>query len=58
MRFFRKPPLVKTPPQVVKLRKETHEAAKDASQSLAQLNKIMSNGVTLNIFYATGGRHD
>jgi hypothetical protein len=57
MRFFRKPVDIKTPPQVVKLRKETHEAAREATKELVKMNDVMSNGVTLSIYYATGGRY-
>lgn len=57
MHLFKKPPPITTPPAVMKFRKETHAAAKDASKELSKLNSIMGNGITLKIYHAIGGKH-
>lgn len=57
MRFFTRTPPVTTPPAVTKYRKQTHDAAKDASKEMEKLNKIMGNGITLKFYLAAGGKH-
>lgn len=57
-RLFRRPPPIVTPPEVTKLRTETHEAAKDATKEIKKLNKIMGNGITLTIYHAIGGKSE
>lgn len=56
MRFFRKPKKVVTPTEVTELRKETHAAATEATKQLKKINKVMSNGITINIYHAAGGK--
>ncbi len=57
MRFFRKPPPIVTPPEVKKAQRKTHNASKEATQKVAQLNELFSNGITVRILRATGGTH-
>lgn len=57
MNIFKKTPVQRTPSKVKKYRKETHDAAADATEQLTKLNKVMGNGITLKIYLAAGGKH-
>lgn len=46
------------PPLAKKYRQETHDAAADAQKSVAKMNKVMNNGITLQVYLAMGGKHD
>lgn len=53
MLIFRKKQANTMPVQAMKYRQETHQAAKQASDGMAKLNLIMSNGITVKIYHST-----
>lgn len=53
--FKRRPKNAYDPELAQKYQAETHAAARQASISLDKINKVMSNGITLQISKATKG---
>jgi hypothetical protein len=54
---FRTPKRVKQEAEAVKIRKEAVKTHDDAQNVLSEMNKILSNGITLKIYKAMGGNH-
>lgn len=50
---------MRTPLEVERAKRRTEVAAKRANQSSQKLNKLLlANGITLQIYHATGGEHE
>lgn len=60
MFFFRKQEqAIEAKEKEIQAAKKTLHARIDKDRrSIAQLNKVLSNGVTIKIYHATGGKHD
>jgi hypothetical protein len=57
MLFFKRMKKPNTPAKATQFREETHVAAVEATKSLKKLNKVMNNGITINIYHAMRDGH-